>query len=441
MEVILVSKLVIILLVLSLTENIFPALNVVAIISLIILYLIHHKTNVADPDTAPQRARRFTIYAYLYWVTSYLLTCAPIDNFFSYDFLRFDGALLIAYLPLLFFVDYSLGEDFIRLSVKIFLSALSVIAIFGAAEFADTLGVPLGLSALPDELQLVHFAPSPPQYILHGLFRAHNAAGAVYALASCISLALLLQEKKTRVLSLPTFWFAAIFTGLVLSKSRTAYTAFVPASIFIFATARKHLTQSLKIVALVVLPLSTFLLIQPEVSQRVEGITDTEDPNVFNRFIVFKEALDDFSMSPLIGIGFGRHNDDSLKFSGIPNVAYIATAGDVINSDEHAHNSYLHFLAEGGIIGLTLMMGIWVSVYRWVKRSRSQFAESTFGRAFATGVQACVILELLISFTEHSLGTGVSVLCTLTMVGLLQNLVAAEGRVRVLIPTRLRLAT
>ena len=432
------NKFVIIVLVVSLTENIFPALNVVAIISMVLLYLFHHRTNFAGPDIAPQRARRFTIYAYVYWVTSYLLTGAPIDNFFSYDFLRFDGALLIAYLPLLFFVDYSLDEDFIRHSVKVFLSVLSVVAVFGAAEFADTIGVPLGLSSLPDELQLVHFAPSPPQYILHGLFRAHNAAGAVYALASCISLALLLQEKKTRVLSLPTFWFAAIFTGLVLSKSRTAYTAFVPASIFIFATARKNLKQSLKIVALVVLPLSMFLLVQPEVSQRVEGITDTDDPNVFNRFIVFKEALDDFYMSPLLGIGFGRHNDDSLKFSGIPNVAYIATSGDVINSDEHAHNSYLHFLAEGGIIGLTLMMGIWVSLYRWVKKVRSQFAESTFGKAFVTGVQACIILELLISFTEHSLGTGVSVLCTLTMVGLLQNLAASEGRVRVLMPARLQ---
>lgn len=435
------SKCFIILLVLSLTENIFPAFNVVAIIGMVLLFLVHHQTHIAGPDDSPQRARRFTIYAYIYWITSYLLTGAPIDNFFSYDFLRFDGALLIAYLPLLFFVDYSVGEDFIRHTVMVFLSVLSVIAIFGAAEFADTLGVPLGLSALPDELQLVHFAPSPPQYILHGLFRAHNAAGAAYALASCIALALLLHEKKTKVLSVSTFWFAAIFTGLVLSKSRTAYIAFVPVSIFIFVKARKNLTRSLKIVALVILPLSAFLLIQPEVSQRVEGIADTDDPNVFNRFLVFKDALDDFYMSPLVGIGFGRHNDDSLKFSGIPNVAYIATGGEVIDSDEHAHNSYLHFLAEGGIIGLTLMMGIWVSVYRWVKRRRLQFPEFTFGRAFATGVQACVILELLISFTEHSLGTGVSVLCTLTMVGLLQNLVAAEGRVSVLLPARIQPAT
>jgi len=436
-----VSKFFIVLLVISLAENIIPAFNVVAIIGMILLYLFHQQANIAGPDAAPQQARRFTIYSYIYWTTSYLLTGAPIENFFSYDFLRFDGALLIAYLPLLFFIDYSLDEAFIRTSVRIFLILLSVVAIFGAAEFADTLGVPLGLSALPDELQLVHFAPSPPQYILHGLFRAHNAAGAVYALASCIALALLLHDKKTRVLSVSTFLFAAIFTGLVLSKSRTAYTAFVPASIFIFISARKNRARSLKIVALVVLPLSAFLLVQPEVSQRVEGITDTEDPNVFNRFLVFKEALDDFYMSPLIGIGFGRHNDDSLDFSGIPNVAYIATAGEIINSDEHAHNSYLQFLAEGGIIGLVLMMGIWVSVYRWVKRWRLHFPESTFGGAFATGVQACVILELLISFTEHSLGTGVSVLCTLTMVGLLQNLVAAEGRIGVLLPAQVQPAT
>jgi O-antigen ligase len=420
------SRFVIFLLVLSLTENLFPALNIIALSGLLLLYLAHANVTTDDPDVTPRTARKFTIYAYVYWITSYLLTGAPIANFFSYDFLRFDGALLIAYLPLLFLVNYSLNENYIRKVVDVFLGVLSAVAVLGAAEFANTLGVPLGLSTLPEELQLVHFAPSPPQFIVHGLFRAHNAAGAAYALASCIALALVLHERKTNLFSVRTLCFAAVFTGLVLSKSRTAYTAFLPVSIFIFGSARKDLKKALRIILLVIVPLSVFLLVQPEVSQRVQGITDTEDPNVFNRFIVFKEAIDDFYMSPLVGIGFGRHNDQSLVFSGIPNIAYIATGGDIVNDDEHAHNSYLHFLAEGGLIGLALMMGIWVGVYRWVKKARLRFAEFTFGKAFTVGVQGCVILQLLISFTEHSLGTGVSVLCTLTMVGLLHNLVASQ---------------
>ncbi len=422
------SKFVILLLVISLTGNLFPAINVAAILGLLLLYIVHRKTEPAKLDLAPQRARQFLIYAYVFWLTSYLLTGVPLGNLFSYEFLRFDGALLVAYLPLLAFADYSLDEKFVRRAVELFLTLMSLVAVLGAAEFADAVGVPLGLSNLPDQLQLVSFAPSPPQYVFQAMFYSHNAAGAVYALAACIALSLLLHTEKVKVFSLPAFWFGATFTGLALSKSRTAYAAFLATSLFAFLYARKQTKKVLKIAVLIVLPLAAFFLTQPEVSQRVEAVTDTEDANVVGRFLYFQRALEDFSLSPVIGIGFGRYNDDSLAFSGIPGFVYIATSGEVINNGEHSHNSYLHFLAEGGVAGLLLMVGMWFSTYRWAERIQTRFPEFTFGHAFARAIQTCVILECFISFTEHSMGTAVTSLTVFTMVGLLYNLAVCEQR-------------
>jgi O-antigen ligase len=435
------SKFIIVLVVVSLTANIFPVLNVTAILALLAIYVVQGRNQPHDPELSPQKARRFLVCAYVFWVTSYLLTGAPLSNFFSYDFLRFDGALLIAYLPLLILVNYSLDARFVEWVLGLFLSLLSAIAMVGALEFADALGAPLGLSSLPDELQMVHLAPSPPQYVFHGLFRAHNACGAIYAIAACMGLALLLRADNVKVLSWPTFWFAASFTGLTLSKSRTAYIAFLVTGLFMLLSARTRARKILKVVVVVVLPLSALLLAQPEVNQRVEAVTSTADPNVLGRFLYYERALEDISLSPVIGIGFGRYNDYSQVYSGIPNFAYIATGGEIVNSDEHSHNSYLHFLAEGGVIGFGLMMGIWISAYRWAGRMRKRFSEFTLGYALACGVQGCVLLEFGLSFTEHSMGTGVSSLTVFTLVGLLRNLAACEQQAPVPVFAGLQPAT
>ena len=152
-------------------------------------------------------------------------------------------------------------------------------------------------------------------------------------------------------------------------------------------------------------------------------MTSLDDPNVLGRLARYQQALQDISYSPLIGIGFGRFNDLDKDYSGVKYVAYIATSGEVMNEPTHAHNSYLHFWAEGGLVGLTLMMGVWVTLFSWVRSIRTLFPEDSFGHAFARGIEACIVLEFLVSFTEHSMGTAVSSLTVFSLIGLLRNIV------------------
>ena len=421
------KKFYITLLLLSLVGNLYAIVNVVALAGLFPAYLLwKQQRGSGDPEASPRTTLRLLKWAYIYWIVSYLVTGASIANFFSFDFMRRDGAILIAYAPLFLFGDLGLDSKFVRRCVVLFLSVMAAVATLGMFEFEDKIGLPLGLSNLPDSLQFVHYA-ALSDFGFHGLFEAHNSAGAVYGQAACLALAMLIFMPHSKTMSWITFWFAACFTGLALSKSRTSYVAFLGAVLLLFIISRKNLKRIMKIAVLVVVPLTYFWFTQPEVTARADSISTADDPNVLGRLELYAQAVNDIAMSPITGIGFGRFNDEWKEFSGVPGFIYFATRGEIVNDPMHAHNSYLHFWAEGGIIGLGLMMGVWISLFRWVRRSQKRFAEGSFGYAFSRGIQACIVLEFLISFTEHSMGTAVTSLVIFTMVGLFRNLVAEQA--------------
>jgi O-antigen ligase len=422
------AALIITLLVASLTSNLVPTFNVIAILALFPLYLFWSRSGRPDQRLEPKTAIRFLLCAYAFWIFSYLLTGAPLANLFSYEFLRFDGAILVGYLPLLLLRDCGLKPRYVNRLLWGYLAILSCAAILGVLQFVGQVG---GLD-YEEEPTGIHLNVLYKSYlttdIFHGWFRAHNAAGSIYGMAACFALAFALGRGKVKILSWPILGFAAALTGLVLSQSRSGYVAFTAAFLVVFVRTKRYTKGLLKIGTLIGLPLMVFLLSQALILRRVQWIGNFDDPNVVGRFVAYQEAVRDLVISPLIGIGFGRYNDDWQTFSGVPHFAYIATGGQVVNLDTHAHNSYLHFLAEGGVVGLFLMLGIWVATYRWAGRLRSMFSETSQIGMLAQGIQASVIVLLCFSFTEHALGTGFGPLTLFTFVGLLRNVAAHEGK-------------
>ena len=421
------------LIVVSLAGNIFPTFNIVAISVLFPLYFLGKDSAALTlHGYGPHTARKFLVAAYLYWTLSYLLTGAGLANFLSFDFIRFDGAFFIAYLPLFLITDVRLEPQFIRRVIGFFLSLMSAVALLGLAEFVDSTILPLGLSVLPGPLQFLHNA-SLSTNIFHGLFRAHNAAGAIYAIATLISFSLLVGEKNPALVSPPSFWLATNFAGMALSQSRTAYVAFLVALLLTFFRDRATLARAFKYATPILVPLLYLLLIQPTVAHRTQEVSDLEDPNIVSRFFYYQRAFDDFVQSPIVGTGFARFNDELKNYTGIPYLVYFATSGSIVNDDSHAHNSYLHFLAEGGLVGLFLMLAVWISLYRWLDRQKQIFAAGSFGKKLAEAIQASIVLEFLMSFTEHMMGTAMTSLAILTLAGLFLNLVGWKYRLASLV--------
>lgn len=412
----------------SLGMNVYPALNIAAVLAFGPFYLLagrHHRNPCPSADP-----RRWLWAAYCYWIVSYFLTTGSLTNFFSFDFLRRDGAIFFAYLPLLLICEYGLQPERIRELLNMYLSIMGVLAVIGAVQFAAVSGIiPDFVSFLPDSLVMVRQAGASGLEF-HALIDAHNAAGGAYAIASLMALAMLLfSGTKPRILSWPTLWFSLALVGLALTKSRGAYLAFCAAALLVFFHKKDDFKRAVKPLFLVVLPLFYFLVQQAEVATRVNAISAGDsDPNVIDRFELWSRAVGFIASSPLFGIGFGRFNDDNLQFYGIPHFLYLAFGGKINNDNSHAHNSFLHFAAEGGLVGLALMLGIWLAVYRWAKWSESQFPEGMFPFALARGIRACVLLECFLSFTEHMMNSAVTTVTIFALFGLLRNAVQQRDR-------------
>jgi O-antigen ligase len=427
------------LLLLSLTANVIPLLNVVAILALFPLRLFWSEGATPDRRLGPRTAVHFLLAAYAFWIFTYLLTTAPLVNLFAYDFLRFEGALFVGYLPLLLLGDVGLRPGFVYRLIWTYLGILAGVAILGAGLLVLlSLGHDffMNIPVLNNMLE-VHLALAMPVMFL-GLYRTHMGAGNAYAIASLVALCFMLRARKPKLFSWTGLLLVGLLSGLILSGARTAYVAFTAAFLFQLARKKTYFRPLVRVAALVMIPAILFALSNPIIQQRVASILYFKgDYNVLGRFHLYRIAAEEFALSPLIGIGLGRFNDTGKTYSGIPHLVYIATGAEVVNADIQVHDSYLQFLAEGGIVGLFLMLGVWVATYRWAGRLRRRFEETSSAAALCQSVQATVLMTFFSSLTGTSMVMATTPLLVFTLVGLLRNVTAYEYKMQ---PARFALA-
>jgi len=110
---------------------------------------------------------------------------------------------------------------------------------------------------------------------------------------------------------------------------------------------------------------------------------------------LYPVAIDDFFSSPIIGIGFSRYEDTPYKFVGIKHFIMLNVSDKVRHSDSHAHNSFLHILAETGVIGLLLFLFIFKEI---LKEAKSFEKWEDFGYYF---IKYGLIAIFFSGFTEH----------------------------------------
>ena len=105
---------------------------------------------------------------------------------------------------------------------------------------------------------------------------------------------------------------------------------------------------------------------------RLEGLE--EDPNVLTRLALWLRALNMFLISPLFGLGLGTFEQTNIVVDKIiPGLVAVKRSGtylvDVVHGSVegglHAHNVYMQLLAELGLVGLVLVLGLFlVGIFR-----------------------------------------------------------------------------
>lgn len=200
----------------------------------------------------------------------------------------------------------------------------------------------------------------------------HFGAFMVQYSAILLGLFFLDKDKRTR------FLFPAVIAfntySIVFSYSRGAYAAFL-AVIGFFGVTRKRsllaLMTALLIFWQVVLPVSVVERIN--MTQSEEGELDS---SAESRLVLWQHGIDLFQENPLFGVGY--------------RVYQFTTQGHL----RDPHNMYVGFLAEFGLIGLSLFLFLFYLAFRsgWrLYRSASDGFLKGLGLGFAACVIGCMV--------------------------------------------------
>jgi O-antigen ligase len=134
--------------------------------------------------------------------------------------------------------------------------------------------------------------------------------------------------------------------------------------------------------------------------------TDTigsKDANVLQRVLyLWPRAVYLFLESPIFGTGYGSYNDIPYEIRGVPYVVAFNDPSEVIYSSAHAHNTYLHVLAETGLVGLGLLTVMLVTMRKSFDSMGPPSVQLGFKLAFWVAVFS--------SMTEHRLFTPAQML-------------------------------
>ena len=334
-----------------------------------------------------------------YWAISFLLTDESWSVFFSMDFMRRDGAIYVCLLPIAALAALPLDRNRLSWMLLFYLAFQAAIALVG------------GIGALTGWSSTFYHAANlvDHQPTFFGLYIAHNATASVYALLTLGAFAWALRRDNPPKLRVILFVLTVILGfGCVLARSRGAFLALGVSMIFVVLRAlRQGLPKRLKIAAvagLVVLIAGGSIVMVPRFLRAIEQGGDRD------RRENWSQAWSHFKRSPIVGIGFGRYNDRNLEFESI-GFGEVATKAVVWNDDRHAHNSYLHWLAEGGALGLAVMIAFWILVVRSLK------GDDPLRDWILAGVVALAGLSL----TEHYAGGGVFLVHLAFLIGVHQS--------------------
>ncbi len=201
---------------------------------------------------------------------------------------------------------------------------------------------------------------------------------------------LLVEERRRRLL-----WSACcvLLLGATLATlSRGALVGLSALAPWAVATRRVPLTgMVLGLVALLSVGAIAFTLWAPLLHDRLELKSHAANKNVAGRQALWSGALRMAEDRPLTGVGPGRFGKEAP--------AYVRN-NPLILENPVVHNSYLHVLAETGVLGFIAFVGFLASAWRLLGRGRRRAIAvgDSEGRRLATAMQASLLVAIVAGF-------------------------------------------
>lgn len=330
----------------------------------------------------------FYVFLFLTYVALSTLFYDP-NSFTKFEYYRYDGNVWISLTPV--FIGLVLGKYI----GSDYLSKFSFVALFIYTTVFMYWLLTKGCSFGGD-------------CSFPGLFQARNATGGFLSVIITILLVMWVHSRQKR------YAFGFILGLIILSAtfSRGSLLGVIlAAAVFYLFIRRRMLIDIMLIVLLLIIsfsvavyfynPLFDYSSYEIVIDSYVDSTLDTKSKNIAIRaYFLWPKVIEIFINNPIFGAGFGSFND-VFKMSGVK-----------VYSSSHAHNTFLHVLAEQGVVGLLLLFFI-IGSFRnlWLKYRQ-------FDLIFFDSVYFAFLAVLLASFTEHRLFAPASMLIVSTMIGM-----------------------
>lgn len=335
----------------------------------------------------------------LYFIIS-ILIYSP-SALLQFDFYRRDGNVFITLIPLFMLSLLKLNID-VEKVIKRFVIWVTSINGSLVVVFLATGGT------------IFFYEPG----IYHFLFESHNAAGGFLAMITAISFSFFLERRN----KLYFFLFLINAFSLYLTDSRGSLLAVIAALLF-FAIRKKA-----KIVTflIVLFALSQVILMwyfydkaNPNEYMYIDAYTfngmsidqylERGGTFIARAYYIWPRAIYLFLESPIFGTGFGSVNDRPFVLQGIEHV-FMTNHGTLMYNDGHAHHTFLHVLAETGLLGLTLLIVLMKTIWNFIKVVDNKVVKNA--------LICCFWIAVFSSVTEHRFFTPSQMTPFIIMLGL-----------------------
>jgi O-antigen ligase len=241
-----------------------------------------------------------------------------------------------------------------------------------------------------------------------------NELGGFLALLAPFALAGAILSQRGRILYLAAFGLMTI--GIYASFSRGALIAL--AVIPFFFLRLRHILFAVPLIAAFVTFLAPGLLFERFITLTSGG---TE---LATRLDIWRTAASIWREHPLLGVGLGQF-PTAYAEARIPGKLFLP--GTIFQPPPHAHNLFLHHLAEGGIIGFVAILALLaVAIHLAIRlcRHRDRWI-SIFGRAMLASLAAFVTHNLFdVTLTEN---TGIYLFALLGLLGAVYTIAGRDS--------------
>jgi O-antigen ligase len=190
---------------------------------------------------------------------------------------------------------------------------------------------------------------------LRGFYGNKNITAAAVAFKIPFALQLFFNKKKFYIKALLLTLISLAFFVIFLLTARAVFVSITLCGLFLtifiaigyFLHKNFHYLKPLAYIGPLILALSIFNLVEGNdeslnIQNRVDLITEG-DESISQRTRFYVHAIEQFSLTPFLGVGVGNWKIESIKFDAENIYSYVVPY--------FAHNDFLEILAETGIIG------------------------------------------------------------------------------------------